>query len=175
MGSRIKRNAQYVVHKNAKNTPESSVELLNVISRPLRMELDYEVHGPILNWHPFFRFYSEVNFVSMHQVCHTALSRSSLMRGDILFHDGEIPAEPKMYFVLSGELQYRRRGKEVQKVEQKAWISEPVLWVDQWAHHGGFMGKSSCNLLCLNAKTFQFVAMQYRTAMFFPAQYAVAY
>merc|ERR1712087_1065204 len=79
------------------------------------------------------------------------------------------------YFVLSGELQYRRRGKEVQKVEQKAWISEPVLWVDQWAHHGGFMGKSSCNLLCLNAKTFQFVAMQYRTAMFFPAQYAVAY
>merc|ERR1712007_349350 len=55
------------------------------------------------------------------------------------------------------------------------WIGEAVLWCENWAHHGGFLGRSSCNLICLSAETFRKIAKQYRTAMFLPAQYACAY
>merc|ERR1712107_889792 len=133
--------------------PEGAVELLQLLSTPVRMELDYEVHSPTLAGHPFFAFYKRMNPLAVRQVCHRTINRVMMHRGDVLFCDGEIPAEPKMYFLLSGLLQYLRERSQM--VHSKDCLCEPSLWVKQWVTRGTASATLQCHLLCIDAATFQ--------------------
>lgn len=176
LATRVQRNAQHFIHEQKRNTPETSVELLKVLSQPLRVELAYEVHGPVLQWHPFFRLYNRMSPAGLRQVCHAAVQRLFLAKDDVLFHDGEMPAQPRMFFLLTGELQYKRRGKSIEFVEAGEWISEPVLWTLSWVHHGSMSASTECNLLCLIAEAFQQITKQFMTGpQFQPGLYANLY
>lgn len=173
LATRVQQAAQHFIQEQKRNTPESSVELLTVLSQPLRVELAYEVHGPVLQWHPFFRVYNKMSPAGLRQICHAAVQRLFLTKDDVLFNDGEMPAQPRMFWLVSGELEYKRKCRPPETVQAGEWISEPVLWTLSWFHHGGMSACCECNLLCLIADQFQQITKQFMTGPIFqPSLYA---
>lgn len=169
---RVQKNAMYALMQEKKNTPESAIELLDLVSEPLRVELHYEIHLPVLTWHPFFRRFNEVNANAMRRICHVAVSRLGVCRGDILFSTGEQPQVCLMYFIMHGRMQYATDGESgsALKPEEK-WASEAVLWTP-WIHLGTLRARSECQLTMLNAGDFQSICVQFRTQEFYPKMYA---
>merc|ERR1712232_290963 len=51
---RVNRNAQHALRENQLFMPEKNVELLALISGPLRVEIHFELYSRILDVHPFF-------------------------------------------------------------------------------------------------------------------------
>lgn len=152
--------------------PEAEVELLQVISQPLVMEIHYEVYCPILAAHPFFKRYHRANLLAVRKLCHTAVRMFSLSHGDLLFVEGEQPTTPRMFFIVKGSLLYLKQGSEyVWQVKVGAWACEMALWV-RWSHLGSLRAAKNCNILSLDAATFQIVAHEFHEPMLWPALYA---
>jgi len=173
LAARVQRNAQHTIAEQKRNTPEKDVELLTVLSKPLRVELDYEVHSRVLKWHPFFRLYDSRNPVGMRQVCHAAVSRLFLTKDDMLFSDGEIPADPRMFFIVRGSCFYRTRGDQVTTLTEGDWACEPVLWTTGWTMHGQMVACTDTSLLCIHAETFQRTACHFlKGSISYPGLYA---
>lgn len=168
---RVQRNALYALQQEEKNTPETSIELLKLVSEPLRVELHYEINLPVLASHPFFRHYNEVNEQAMRRTCHTAISRLGLSKGDILFSAGEERKDPQMYFFLTGHLRYLREGEKPQSVQAISWACEAVLWTP-WVHCGSMQARTECILATLAVTEFQTIATQHRGKEFLPRMYA---
>merc|ERR1711920_623489 len=85
---RVQRGAQHALQEQKRNLCEKGIELIFLISEPLRMDLHYEIGMPVLCMHPFFRIYTQVSKPLMRQVCHEAVSRLQLSCGDVLFNEG---------------------------------------------------------------------------------------
>merc|ERR1740121_1108118 len=140
---KVRRNAQVAWNLQENESAESSVELLNLISDPLLMELHFEIYFPLICVQPFFRCYNEVNPVGMRKTCHIACSTFSLTKDDVLFAELETASTPRIYFVLHGTLEYERSATvEKQTVTPRDWISEPSLWVTDWMHWGTMRSKA---------------------------------
>lgn len=173
---RVQRNVMYALEQETKNTPESKIELLNLVSGPLRVELHYEINLPILSWHDFFGCYNLSNSPAMRRICHMAISRLALCRGDILFNQGEIPPKPSMFFCMNGKFHYQRYFEgglagRLQPIRQEQIFCEQVLWT-QWVHLGQMRARSESNLFLLDAEKFQSIASQFQTREFYPKKYA---
>lgn len=159
---KVQRSALAALTDRERNQPESSVELLKLISIPLYTELHYEMNMPILLTHPFFVCYREQNPGGMRKICHTAITRIKVAPEDILFNEGEKPGDyaqgPRMFVVMSGSLEYFRRSdpqKAVVEINNKHWISEAVLWTGDWHHRGTLRATSDCVIMALSAEGFQ--------------------
>ncbi|CAE8605010.1 unnamed protein product [Polarella glacialis] len=152
---RVCRNAKHALCGDL--TPDA-VSLLNVISEPLKVEMHYHMYSRILSWHPFFKDYLKHPDGShvMRRVCHQAMSMLLLACGDVMFSLGEEPAEPKMYIVVSGSLQYLDAYGEDTIVRERQWVAEAVLWT-QWRHKGTLTAMSDVRLAMLNVETFQHI------------------
>merc|ERR1719316_741311 len=70
---RINRNAHHAFEEYQRTTPEAEIELLQLVSEPLRVELHFELYGPTLNLNPFFQRYEEANPAAVRRVCHSAV------------------------------------------------------------------------------------------------------
>merc|ERR1712070_856224 len=107
-------------------TPEA-VELLHVVSEPLRVEMHFEMYAGQLKVHPFFAQYMEEYPQSMRRICHCAMSTLLMDPGDVIFSEGEVPAQPKMYFVNKGRLAYNKSEwglyKDPQTIAEKQSVS----------------------------------------------------
>jgi len=84
---RVQRNAQLGI--SSKHIPEQQVELMMLVSTPLKVELHYEMHCPVLCSHPCFAKYQQDYSHIMRQLCHTACSCEQALLGDIIFSAGE--------------------------------------------------------------------------------------
>lgn len=157
---RVQRNARHALKQGERNTPESKVELLQIISEPLRSEIHFEVHSPLLMKHPFFWIYSRVNPAAVRRLCHSAVADVSLSRGDVLFSELEVPVKSNMFFVMDGKLVYSTGLFDQQNVEYGQWLSEAALWT-LWAHRGSLQARSECRLLALDAQRFVNIATTY--------------
>merc|ERR1712137_889532 len=51
---RVQRNAQHAIMEMQRFMPEEKVDLLALVSEPLRMELHFELLCPVFGVHPFF-------------------------------------------------------------------------------------------------------------------------
>jgi len=153
LAARVHRNARHALQEQKRHIPESSVELMTLISDPLRSEIHYEVFSPILNTHPFFQLYSGVNPVGVRHVCHTALQSVLTSRGDVIFSEHELPSTPRMIFIRSGKLIYARGLEPNQFVTAGDWVAEAVLWTN-WIHRGTLRALVECRLLAVNAPDF---------------------
>lgn len=171
---RVQRNAQHALAELQRNVPESEVELLKFISEPLRVELHYEEHNPILALHPLFNFYKDANSSAMRKVCHEACKSISYSDGDVLFTAGEVPSEPKMFILTSGALEYQRE-MSCQYVSS-GWFAEAVLWC-VWVHRGIMKAKADCRLLTVDAQIFQELGNQFQHSniSIHPALYAFSF
>eukprot|EP00928_Gymnodinium_smaydae_P010694 TRINITY_DN14029_c0_g1_i1.p1 TRINITY_DN14029_c0_g1~~TRINITY_DN14029_c0_g1_i1.p1 ORF type:complete len:866 (+),score=178.40 TRINITY_DN14029_c0_g1_i1:82-2679(+) len=167
---RIHRNAHHAIEQQGRTTPESSVELLQFVSKPLIFELHVEMHAPILESHPFFCFLHKTDGACERQVCHKALDRLQLESGDSLFYELEVPVNPKMYFVASGDVSYQKDASNVflkETVEAGKWLSEAYIWT-AWAHLGSARCTGHCELLVLDIKKFQKIIGASSPSRFYP-------
>eukprot|EP00747_Dinoflagellata_sp_TGD_P120603 gnl/TRDRNA2_/TRDRNA2_173279_c0_seq4.p1 gnl/TRDRNA2_/TRDRNA2_173279_c0~~gnl/TRDRNA2_/TRDRNA2_173279_c0_seq4.p1 ORF type:complete len:445 (+),score=47.94 gnl/TRDRNA2_/TRDRNA2_173279_c0_seq4:33-1367(+) len=155
---KVMRNAQHALAEQKRNAPESSIELLGLISEPLQAELHFEINSPILFVHPFFQLMNEVNPGALRKICHTAVSGPlSLSQGDVLFSDLEIPVLPKMIFPVSGKLLYLRERTSPNAVTRGMWICEAVLWTS-WVHRGTLRASNESQIMSLSSQLFQSIA-----------------
>lgn len=171
---RVQRNAVYAISQEKRNTPESSIELLQLVSEPLRIELHYEIYSPILEWYPFFRHYDNANKNGMRRVCHGAVQRLSVSRGDVVFSAAEMSPVPVMYFVCSGKLHYQRQGCPPNPVFSGQRVCEVVLWT-AWVHCGTLRVKHESNILVLDAHQFQAITLHWQTNECYPRRFASAF
>jgi len=169
---RVVKGATHMLAQQERNIREQDIELLRVLSRPLLVEIHYEVNVPILTAHPFFRGYHHWNPIAMRKVCDVCVQMISLHAGDILFTEGERPAQPKMFFVTNGKLLYiRQHAARATLIIPRMWACEMSLWVD-WVHQGSIRAGTNSLLMTLDAKKFQAVATEFQQPGFFPAMYA---
>merc|ERR1739848_807623 len=96
---------------------------------------------------------------SFRRICHTAVSRSSFTRGDVIFCAGDVPQFARMNFVVDGHLKYSQYGDlptetRQASVAKNTWLGEPVLYT-QWAHVGDLVTMTESSFVHLHAAAFQ--------------------
>lgn len=168
LAQKVKRNAQHAVNEQRILTPEKNIELLPLISEPLRCELHYEIHCQTLTVHPFFRYYERLNSSAFRKICHHGITRISYCTGDNVFCEGESPSVPRMLFCKTGKLSYCQGdshlpGSKRRRVGNKNWMCEAVLWTRKWLHRGSLTATSDCLLVALDAHWFQSIVSKYPT------------
>lgn len=152
---KVERNAQHAIREQEKNKPESSIELLALISEPLKVALHFEIHWPIVRSHPFFRCYAHVNLAGVRGICHEGIEFLSFTKDDIIFNDLEAPRKPQLLFVMSGLLQYKGQQETIEVSSNSHWITEAVLWTPDWVHCGTLQAATDSRLLALDAAVVQ--------------------
>jgi len=166
---RMQRSAQ---HALSADLTADVVELLPVVSEPLRVEMHFEMYLTNLHSHSFFSAYISECPQVMRRVCHYAMSTILLSTSDVVFSKGESPQHPKMYFITKGQCEYTHAGEPPQTVTDRQYIAEAVLWT-RWTHQGTLTATSDLKLAALDAKTFQEIADRFKdTATFDPKLYA---
>jgi len=152
---RMQHNAQYMMAEQKSSCPESSIEVLALVSDQLLVELHYEIYFPHLSHHPFFLHYAEVHPAGLRQTCHTAVSFLSLTRGDTVFKDFDQSNQrkPSMFFVVKGHMIYMRDGHTMQ-MRPGRWLCEAHLWTN-WTYLGTLVAQTESQLLVLDAGKFQ--------------------
>merc|ERR1712113_39607 len=137
------------------------VQITQLVTEPLRMELHFEIYRPSLGAHPFFELYMVACPYVTKRVCHTAMSMMLVATGDVIFHAGEIPTKPRMYIVNNAFLNYRQFSQDHHEVvEEGSWIAEAVLWI-VWTHRGMLTAAHDCCLYPLDAEEFQGIASHF--------------
>jgi len=168
---RVQRNAQHAMKEHQRSLPENKVELLKLVSEPLRVEVHFEMFSPVLSKHPFFARYIEECPHVMRKVCHSACQISQMSAGDVIFSTGEIPARPMFYIIDDGSLEYVSLTGEQTSLAKDDFISEQNLWVP-WTHRGELNVLMETRLCMLDAKEFQNIVSQFEHPDFDPATYA---
>eukprot|EP00931_Biecheleriopsis_adriatica_P049681 TRINITY_DN28742_c0_g1_i1.p1 TRINITY_DN28742_c0_g1~~TRINITY_DN28742_c0_g1_i1.p1 ORF type:complete len:846 (-),score=139.37 TRINITY_DN28742_c0_g1_i1:52-2589(-) len=162
LAARVQQNAKNAVAEQQRNIPEMDVELLKLVSEPLRIHLHLEMHSPLLQAHPLFEFVQQNVPTLMRQICHSAVSAVTVSKADVIFERGELPREPKMIFLRKGTLRYTLNRLEFTDLTEGGWITEHVLWTS-WVYHGTLWAESNCHLLLLDANLFQELASANQT------------
>lgn len=154
---RVCRNAKHAI---SGDLTSESVELLQVISEPLKVELAFDMYSQVLMWQPFFLELLSESSPIMKPICHRAMSMLLLSSTDIVFNSGEEPAEPKMYIVVSGSLEYTDSYGEVAPVGERRYLAEAVLWT-HWKHRGTLTAVSDAKLAMLDAQGFRDICQRF--------------
>lgn len=194
---RVNRNARHMYSELQRKTPEEDVELLKILSEPLRVEMHFEMYFPTLAKHPLFLRYCEEMIQSMRKVCHHSLCTISLSAGDILFSTGEEPAQRDMLFVTEGQfhylhpivVDYQHEPSPVKPCLSTAsqltlqetivvagdWVSEPVMWTRGWLYCGTLRATYDSQVLVLEGDVFMQLALKTRNLQFDLGEYAKEY
>eukprot|EP00928_Gymnodinium_smaydae_P005475 TRINITY_DN11861_c0_g1_i1.p1 TRINITY_DN11861_c0_g1~~TRINITY_DN11861_c0_g1_i1.p1 ORF type:complete len:902 (+),score=131.64 TRINITY_DN11861_c0_g1_i1:112-2817(+) len=156
---KVRQNAEHMADKLRNHMPESSVELLSLISERLRQEIHFEIYGNTLFNHNLFSCYNDVNPEGIRKICHNAVDIAAVSFEDLIFANGELGTY--MYFSVSGRLSYMQGRTEVQEpVEVGMWLSEAVLWTS-WSHCGTLQARDDADILQMHATTFQTIMSKY--------------
>mmetsp|Transcript_124374 Transcript_124374/g.346235 ORF Transcript_124374/g.346235 Transcript_124374/m.346235 type:complete len:746 (+) Transcript_124374:20-2257(+) len=174
LARRVHLNAKQATAEQEEHMQESDVELLAVVSEPLRAELHLEIHAPVLIAHPLFHRLLLECPRAMQQICHSAVSTVLVQEGDVLFSRGEVPNAPRMFFILSGEVEYTQDGLTRRTAKDGQWVCEQVLWT-QWVYHGNLQGSTDCKMLALDASVFWRIASPGNTAGLDLGKYAAEF
>jgi len=93
------------------NVQKEDVKLLNLLSEPLALELNHEIHKATLISHPLFHLL-DFEFPSLaRRISNKALAQVSFARDDVVFDTG-IKADG-LYFVRKGVLRYSIGGEKM--------------------------------------------------------------
>lgn len=170
LAKRLCRNAKHAV---SGDLMPDAVDLLAVISEPLKIEMNFELYSRILAWHPFFSEFLSEGAQVMRRVCHSAMSMLVLADGDIVFGAGEEPEEPKMYIVVEGKLHYKDEYGEECFMGERQWAAEACLWT-AWRHRGTLTAVNDVKVAMLDAEIFQDICKRARRKQkaFSPKRYA---
>jgi len=170
---RIMRSARHILTVQSRKAAEKDVELLGMISEPLLVEIHFEIYAPILRSHPFFERSSAASPAAMRKICHSAVHVLTLQPGDAVFHSGEPPKDPGMFFVMAGSMIYEF-GAGTIDVPAGTWVCEAAVWVP-WLHTGDLYAVSTTSVLALDAAKFQEITAKFQALISFTAAYAASF
>mmetsp|Transcript_44990 Transcript_44990/g.104115 ORF Transcript_44990/g.104115 Transcript_44990/m.104115 type:complete len:711 (+) Transcript_44990:39-2171(+) len=156
----------------------ADVGLLELLSQPLREEVDVNLHLNSLRGHPFFRIVCYGSPLLMRKISVEALAECAFSRGDTIFNTGE--AVDKMGFVVSGVLSYdsvtshaELEGSSVLLGGQD-FFCEAVLWT-KWRARGTLHADGDCAVLELSGAAFRACFHRYPLLTSFVQSYAKAF
>jgi len=138
------------------------------------MELHYEVYGPVVSKHHFFRNYADLNLPAVQKLCHTSMQSLNLSIDDMLFNAGE--TAKSIYFLTIGLMEYVRwdgKSNRMTEVKEDDWASEMVLWTP-WEHRGSMKAKMQSNLNAISATDFHKVVMETKAGQLEASAYSFA-
>jgi len=153
LSAKVQRSARKHLDDKEKNLPEHSIDMLKLISDPLRVELHLEINSPALFRHPFFRCYAVSNPGVVKKLCHTGMSRQMYQADDLIFTEFDQPDSPKVFFVITGSCYYFKPSDDMfdaRYVDRKNWISEPFIWTLDWVHAGNLLSETDSDLLAVD-------------------------
>mmetsp|Transcript_134855 Transcript_134855/g.349460 ORF Transcript_134855/g.349460 Transcript_134855/m.349460 type:complete len:414 (+) Transcript_134855:359-1600(+) len=101
---RILRYTEYKLTMRKQEIQECDVNLLRILSLPLRMDLVHETLAPVLVRHPFFDRLAFVCPPAMRELCNTAVKKQHYSLGDIIFESSD--EGDRMFFPTRGQLKY---------------------------------------------------------------------
>eukprot|EP00929_Paragymnodinium_shiwhaense_P027581 TRINITY_DN16165_c0_g1_i1.p1 TRINITY_DN16165_c0_g1~~TRINITY_DN16165_c0_g1_i1.p1 ORF type:complete len:842 (+),score=201.85 TRINITY_DN16165_c0_g1_i1:70-2595(+) len=171
---RIQRSAQHAI--SVEFSPDA-VELLHVISEPMRAEMNYEIYWPTFEKHCFFSACKQTQPQVVRRLCHSATSMLLLSEGDVVFDRWEAPAEPKFYMIVRGTLHYQLNDFEDPVIVEKGTgIAEANLWAE-WRHRGNLTIVTDAKIAVMDARKFQEIVSKSirakEVSLFDPRQYAL--
>jgi len=145
-----------LIHRN-------DVELLGLLSEPLREEVQLSLHLTTLGGHPLFKLLSVASMAFMRKMSVDALGETPYSRGDNIFSVGE--HLEKMCFIVSGILRYTitHQGTEeaVQAGESTTRLlrsqdsfCEAILWT-RWHSKGTMEADADCAILEIRGAAFR--------------------
>jgi len=199
LSARVHRYINLAEQIHRRRIEIGKVELLNVLSGPLRVELQKELFAPHFEKHDFFRHYSQASNAAMSQLCYSATERRYVGRGDLLFSCAS--SSKFMGFLAKGCLLYQRppgmrwstrkystnhitpghlaaytarNKKRFIMVREGTWYCEACLWVP-WVHHGTMAALIESEIITLNSDLFRQVALEHSQVFQECKNYAVAY
>lgn len=177
--SRVVRYIDMAVEVNKKKIDKSRVQSLNMLSGPLRVELQKELYLPHLIVHKFFERYA-TNDAAINQICFKAVDKMNLSRSDVLFQaNGECKA---MFFLTSGSLYYQRpkdtppweanqrRSRKIASIplfarvltlSKDSYFCEHPPWLP-WYHRGTMGALTDSVLLALDSEKFRQITGEYK-------------
>merc|ERR1719330_2287650 len=176
---KVQRNAEHALQKFRQKCSEEDVQLLQMISEPLRMEIHFELYAPILRAHPLFHLLEEESPAAVSMLCHGGVRTVVVSQGDVLFADCEKRHSPEMFFVTKGEMGYEHsQGSHhcdlTVSVCEGEWVAEPVLWCS-WVHTGILTALCETELLAVAASSVCNCPLRDHTRSRIFARYAVEY
>eukprot|EP00930_Biecheleria_cincta_P095599 TRINITY_DN8754_c0_g1_i1.p1 TRINITY_DN8754_c0_g1~~TRINITY_DN8754_c0_g1_i1.p1 ORF type:complete len:876 (-),score=130.96 TRINITY_DN8754_c0_g1_i1:28-2625(-) len=151
---RLQRSARHNLRAQEMNTQEDSIELLNLISEPLVMRLHCEMFLPVVRVVPWLRCLCELHDQATMQICHFAMCVDEITKEDVIFLKNDKPLNPSVRLVVSGLLRYGTPESAV-TVDKRHWLSEMVLWTDEWVHKGKLQAESNSRVLVIDAAQFR--------------------
>mmetsp|Transcript_73147 Transcript_73147/g.169636 ORF Transcript_73147/g.169636 Transcript_73147/m.169636 type:complete len:713 (+) Transcript_73147:91-2229(+) len=170
LGARVTRYLQLAVSRQRLRVQEQQVDLLALLSEPLRMSLRKELFKQHCT-HPFFEEIFTHGAVAMSKLCVAALDQELFSKGDVLFHEREVAR--RMFMVIEGRLIYLcnevKRTPDI--LEPGDWCSEAALWL-RWAHRWDMCAFSEATLFGINAESFRQTLTQTPADAVLPRRYA---
>jgi hypothetical protein len=157
---RIQRYLEYAFDRQSKRVQEKEVQLLELLSEPLREEIKYETSSNHLAVHPLFSACGEKCR------CFSRASKARLYaKHDMVFSCGQQGVG--MYFLSSGLLKYTlyqvlshanttksmAGGEEEDMVLEGQWVSEAALWAT-WLHLGDLQALQVTHVVIIDAQVF---------------------
>eukprot|EP00930_Biecheleria_cincta_P021744 TRINITY_DN16016_c4_g1_i1.p1 TRINITY_DN16016_c4_g1~~TRINITY_DN16016_c4_g1_i1.p1 ORF type:complete len:885 (-),score=142.70 TRINITY_DN16016_c4_g1_i1:82-2736(-) len=153
---KVHRSARHALLTKDQHTSESDIELLQLISQPMMIRLHVQMYAPILKAFPYLRCFMLADGAAARQLCHSAVTVDQCDKDDVIFAFQEKPVCGKVRFVSSGDLLYEDAAKNGRTLSPTDWLSEMVLWTDDWFHHRGTArARSDCRVVCLDADMFR--------------------
>jgi len=155
LGVRVQRAAVNSMRVERQKLPEDKVLLLGQITVHLQAEVKYEVFGPLLMSHPFFRRLHDMYPEAFLGICLKAVTRFALAANECMFQAGLLSASPGMLIVKSGRLMYRNELSDEETVLLPGdWVCEASLWT-QWVHCGELWAVKDSALLHIDSSLLQ--------------------
>jgi hypothetical protein len=178
LNARIMRYVTIALGSRRRYVQSEDVELLRLLSQPLRDEMDMQVFMRELLIHPFLKMFTQRSRFVMARICRQSMVEMALSRDDTLFGIGE--TAHAMYFVVRGVLRYKSwmlaDASRLHGVLLNAqhWCCEAVLWT-QWVHQGDMSADIECLLMALDAAKFRDIVCEHSMDRSFVTGYARAF
>mmetsp|Transcript_29244 Transcript_29244/g.67324 ORF Transcript_29244/g.67324 Transcript_29244/m.67324 type:complete len:789 (-) Transcript_29244:93-2459(-) len=184
---RVQRYVQAALENRKSRVKQEDVEFLEVLSNPLREELQYCLHLNTLQAHSLMRVLSNMHPGLMRKVSMEAVEEASFSRGDVVFTIGE--SIEKMCYIVTGLLSYGKRHRSSSlKIEDKDAnqqardiqlgpldrFCEAALWT-KWHSRGVMVALEDCELLDLRGCVFRKTVLRHHFTANFIRQYAEAF
>lgn len=184
---RIQKYLQHVVLRAKSHVPENQVELLGMLSKPLRMELRYTIVWPVFTSHAFFFRFEQASLQATRQLCSKAVEELVVAVGDTLFCTGEVGKS--MYWIVSAKCLYQQaqRGglrsnadmnvliesQREGKHYKSQFLSEMSLWCE-WIHKGELHGTAQGRCIMIHSEPFAEVLSSHNAVIGSARRYAAA-
>ena len=137
---------------NQEGRPESEVPVLQLLSKPLKRELQFARYETQLREVGFSKYLlslrlsgNEPDMLVLEYLATRAISQASFPAGEAVFESGA--AARGGYFVVFGVVLYKANMSR-SRVPKDRWISEMTYWTP-WCHCGDLVTKTESNLLSL--------------------------